>query len=74
MGMGTATLDRPSVDGPAPTRAAQLAEVAAETAEWIAADLERRQATGAGNYTAAAARIRRRAAKYRAEARQLRAN
>jgi hypothetical protein len=65
---------------PAPTdlvvvalRAADLAEVAAETAEWIAADLVRREATGAGSYGAAVGRIRVRAAHHRVHAGRLRA-
>ena len=57
------TRGRPGVGDP------QLAEICAETADWIAADLERR---GAAGEVAAAARIRSRAARYRAEARLLR--
>lgn len=82
--MSSATLDRSDVpvdarpapppavvDRNAAPRAALFAQISAETAEWIAADLERRTGAG-GGYALAAARIRRRAARYRAEAERLR--
>jgi hypothetical protein len=68
--MSAATLLRPvaSTDARPGLGTPELAEICAETADWIAADLERR---GAAGHVAAAARIRARAARYRAEARRL---
>jgi hypothetical protein len=85
--MSTATLDRsagpdltrtatspPVTDDPVTIalRKARLAEVSAETADWIAGDLVRREASGAGSYEAAVSRIRLRASRYRTEARRQR--
>jgi hypothetical protein len=53
-------------------RAARLAEIAAETADWIAAELLRREQNGTGPSPVAADRISDRAAAYRVEARRQR--
>lgn len=81
--MTTRTLDRPvpadAFGRPSPLpitadaatdalRAARFADVSAETAEWIAADLDRRAVA----YSSAADRIRLRAARYRTDARRRR--
>jgi hypothetical protein len=82
--MTTRTLDRPvpadAVRRPVPPpaddaatvalRSARFAEISAETAEWIAADLVRREAGGDLGYAPAADRIRLRAARYRTDARR----
>jgi hypothetical protein len=62
----------PAADDPMTValRAARFAEISAETAEWIAADLVRREAGGDLGYAPAADRIRLRAARYRTDARR----
>lgn len=52
---------------------ARLADISADTAEWIAAQIAIRNTAGLPHQIAAAGRIRRRAALYRKDARRLRA-